>query len=111
MTKIKDFLKTKLINFKKFIQQQFDDISMRNLILEKPIVINNYNKLLKELDFFSENIDSFISSLCVLNIDDVDQSIKIFLLNYEINIDDIKDYIDYGKLKRYIEMFFDVIKK
>ena len=111
MTKIKDFLKTKLINFKKFIQQQFDDISMRNLILEKPIVINNYNKLLKELDFFSEIIDSFISSLCVLNIDDVDQSIKIFLLNYEINIDDIKDYIDYGKLKRYIEMFFDVIKK
>jgi len=111
MTKIKDFLKTKLINFKKFIQQQFEDISMRNLTLEKPIVINNYPKLIKELDFFSENIDSFISSLCVLNIDDVDQSIKIFLLNYEINIDDIKEHIDYDKLKRYIEMFFDVIKK
>lgn len=106
MIKIKDFIKTKLENFKKFLLEQID-------ILDKKIILYNkdgINTLIKELDYYIENLDKFISSISLLN-KNTDDNIKLYLSQYSIDINDIKDHIDYEKLKRYIECFLDCIKK
>jgi len=106
MTKIKEFLKEKLHNFKIFISDQMYIVRDNDLIKnDKDIVLVN------ALDYYYQNIESFIGVISLLNPNNIDESIKGFLSNYEINIDEIKHLIEYDKLKRYIEMFIDLIKK
>lgn len=103
--KIKDFLCEKLNNFKVFINSELSKISG-----DTPITNDHIEALNKELNFFISNIDIFISTISVINSNNTDETIKIFLNKYNIDIDDIKKHIDYKKLCRYIEMFKDVLK-
>ena len=98
--KIKEFLQTKLNNFEIFMKEQIDKIQLSE---------NNKNKLLGELSFFKNEPTAFISVFGQLP-NDTDKAIKKYCLNYNIEIDKIKDKIDYDKLKRYLEMFKETIQ-
>lgn len=100
--KISDFLKEKLENFNIFINNQLVLVSLPNI---------NKEKLLNEIAYYKQNINIFIPSIIKLANYDIDNAIKLFLLQFDIKIEDIKDKIDYDKLKKYLEMFIDVVKK
>jgi hypothetical protein len=100
--KISEFLNEKLNNFEKFIIEQMK-------YLEIPY--ENKEKLLIEISYYQQNINIFIPSIIKLANYDIDNAIKLFLLQFDIKIEEIKDNIDYTKLKQYIEMFIDVVKK
>ena len=99
--KIIDFLKAKLENFKKFINNQLELVDIPQ---------ENKDHLSVEITFYKQNITVFIPSIVKLANYDIDKAIKLFLLQYDINIDDIKEDIDYEKLKKYLTMFIDVVK-
>ena len=99
--KIIDFLKAKLENFKKFINNQLELVDIPQ---------ENKDRLSVEITFYKQNITVFIPSIVKLANYDIDKAIKLFLLQYDINIDDIKEDIDYEKLKKYLTMFIDVVK-
>jgi len=105
MTKIKDFIKSKLHNFKKFLLEQIDCLNKNNIQYNR----DGIKKLLDELDFYTDNLEQFIAQISTLN-KNTDDNIKLFLLNYSVNVDDLKYHIDYDKLKRYIDCFIDCIK-
>jgi hypothetical protein len=107
MAKIKDFLKTKLMNFKLFILDQINILQIKRVDINE----EGINKLVKELDFYIDNLDKFITCISLLNTKDIDGSICLFLSQYSIDVHSISDHIDYDKLKRYIECFIDTIKK
>lgn len=99
--KISDFLKEKLNNFKIFALEQME---------KAEIPKDKCDKLIEDLEIFQDDINSFIKSVVNLAKLDIDTAINIFLLNYDININDIKDKIDYDKLRKYIECFIDIVK-
>lgn len=107
MTKIKEFLRSKLINFRLFINDQLLIVKENGIEID----MQNVLVLMNELDFYSNNLEQFITVISVLNNKTIDDSIKLFLLKYNIDINLIKEHIDYDKLKRYIEMFIDIVKK
>lgn len=99
--KISDFLKQKLYNFKNFLIEQTDIIQLEE---------SKKNKLLIEIEVYEKDVNLFIKSIINIAKLNIDTAISIFLLNYDINIDDIRDKIDYDKLKRYIMCFIDIVK-
>lgn len=99
--KISDFLKQKLYNFKNFLIEQTEKVQIDE---------TKKNKLLQEIAVYENDINLFIKSIVNMAKLNIDTAISIFLLNYDINIDEIRDKIDYNKLKRYIECFIDIVK-
>lgn len=99
--KISEFIKEKLENFSIFINEQLEKVNIPND--SKINLVNNLTK-------YKQDINAFIHAIITLSGYTIDNAIKLFLLNYNINIDDIKDFIDYDKLKRYLEMFTDLVK-
>ena len=106
MTKIKDFLNQKLINFKKFIDEQFETLKTKNINIEDSKIL----KMKKELEEFENNINHFVIQMDFLVNYEIDECIKVYLLKFDIDVSMIKEYIDYDKLSRYIEMFIEIIK-
>lgn len=104
--KIKDFLIQKLNNFKLFMNDELNKVIVNNNHVT-PMHIDALNK---QLDFYIENINVFISFASMIDNKDTDFTIKMFLDKHGFNIDEFKDDIDYDRLKRYINMFNDVIK-
>lgn len=106
MTKIIDFLNQKIVNFKKFIEEQIEKIKVGGVELEERKIINIRN----DLNEFENNVNNFV--ICVSNLQNckIDDCVKLFLLRYDIDINIIKNLIDYEKLSKYIEMFIDIIK-
>jgi hypothetical protein len=102
--KIKEFLSSKLENFEKFISEE-----LKKLIELNKITIKSNDNITNDLRNFKNNINYFISSIGKLP-NDLDNAIKVFLLQYEIDINLIREDIDYPKLKKYLEMFSDVLK-
>lgn len=100
--KISDFVKEKLINFETFLMEQFNKTNISPEIS---------SKLLKELNEYKNDVNKFIQAIVTLSNYDIDNAIKLFLLNYNIDINEIKKDIDYDKLKRYLEMFIEIVKK
>lgn len=105
--KIKEFLSEKLNNFKTFINNEFMKLTpnFKLLFCDKVDALN------KDLNFYTINIDVFISTISALNYSNPHECVKVFLSQYNIDVSIIKDKIDYDKLIRYIEMFNEVIKK
>lgn len=104
----KQFITEKLTNFKKFLSDEF--IKLLNSEEHAGVFNSGHVKTFHdEINFLINNVDVFISLFSSINVKDTDECIKVFLLKYNINIDDIRDGIDYNKLKRYIEMFNEVI--
>lgn len=101
--KVKDFLKEKIDNFKKFISEELDKINISDV--KKDALITSLDKYSGDLNDFTQHI------LLLVKFESIDIAVKHFLLHYEINIEDIVDKIDYIKLKKYLEMFIDLVKK
>ena len=99
--KISEFLKQKLYNFKNFLIEQTEHIQLEE---------TKKNKLLMEIELYENDINLFIKSIINIAKLNIDTAISIFLLNYDINIEDIRDKIDYDKLKRYITCFIEIVK-
>ena len=59
MSKIKDFLNQKLVNFKLFIDQQFEILKTKSIEIEE-IKINNIRKDLAE---FENNLTQFVQQM------------------------------------------------
>lgn len=79
--------------------------------MSKIVTDEHLYALNKEMDFYISNLNVFISVISALNYPNPHDSVKVFLLKYNIDVNEIRDYIDYDKLIRYIEMFNDVVKK
>jgi hypothetical protein len=99
--KISEFLIKKLDNFEQFIIEQLKDLQIPE---------SNKDKLLCEITYYKQHINIFIPSIIKIAKYDIDNAVKFFLSTFDIAIEDIKDLIDYDKLKKYIEMFIDVVK-
>ena len=106
MTKIKDFLNQKLINFKKFIDEQFESLKLKGINIED----SKIDKMKNELIEFENNINHFVIQMDFLVNYEIDECIKVYLLKFDIDVSMIKEHIDYDKLSRYIEMFIEIIK-
>lgn len=105
--KLNDFLCQKLNNFHSFLNMEL--LKINNI--DQHIITEEHIKLFdKEINNYIHNIPLFISGIQLLDKNDIDSSIKLFLSNYKINIDDIINIINYKKLKQYIAMFIDVIQ-
>ena len=107
MSKLKDFLNLKLANFKVFIDQQFEILKTKGMEIEE----SKINNIRKDLLEFENNLSQFVQQMNYLEGREIDDCVKLFLLKYEIDINQIKQFIDYEKLKKYIEMFLEVIKQ
>ncbi len=104
--KIKDFLSQKISNFKTFIDQQFETLKFNGLEIPE----TNIMKIRKDFENFENDTNNFAKQISFLVGQDIDDCVKIFLMKYEIDIKQIKDIIDYEKLKKYISMFIDILK-
>lgn len=102
---IKQFLSKKLNNFHKFLVGELAKVTNKSDI----ITDQHIETFEKEITFMTANIEVFMSLFQTIKMNDIDECIKMFLLKYNINIEDIINDIDYDKLKRYIEMFNEVI--
>ena len=74
MSKIKDFLNQKLVNFKLFIDQQFEILKTKSIEIEE-IKINNIRKDLAE---FENNLTQFVQQMSFLEGREIDDCVKIF---------------------------------
>lgn len=101
--KVREFLKEKIGNFKIFITEELNKISISDV--QKEALVSSLDKYSSDLNNFTQHI------LLLVKFESIDIAVKHFLLSYEINIDDIIDKIDYNKLKKYLEMFIDLVKK
>lgn len=101
MTKLKDFVETKLKNFKLFITEELNKVDISPI--SKKILIS-------DLEYYSNDVNVFIQAIMQLMKYDVDNAVKLFLLKYDIKVEEIKNKIDYEKLKRYLNMFMDILK-
>lgn len=101
--KVKEFLTEKLNNFEHFIEDEMKKINIDES--KKDELINSLKQYSSDLNLFTQSI------MLLVKFKNIDQAVSIFLLNYDINIDDIKDNIDYNKLCRYLEMFLEMVKK
>lgn len=106
MAKIKDFLNEKLSNFEKFLINQIEILNNEGIQIEETKI----TCLKKELELLKNNTVVFVQQISFLEDKETDDAVKLFLLKYDIDINIIKPYIDYNKLKKYIEMFVDIIK-
>ena len=106
MTKIKDFLAQKIVNFKNFIDIQFDNLAICGLSIDE----SKISAIRNDFKVFESDINSFAQQINILKDMNIDDCVKLFLKKYDINIDTIKDNIDYDKLKKSIEMFINVLK-
>lgn len=104
MTKIKDFMISKLNNFRDFLNDQFKACIDNGVIIPNPQIIND------EINYYINNLNEFINIMTLMSKSNIDDSVKIFLLKYNIQLSDIINHIDYNKLRRYLEMFIEVIK-
>ena len=104
--KIGDFLVGKLNNFKIFINEELNKMLGKN----NNVNMDHIEAFNKEIDFFVQNVNVFISYVCTIANNDTDMIIRLFINKYGFDIEQLKNDIDYNKLKRYIEMFKDVIK-
>jgi hypothetical protein len=104
MSKIKDFLSAKLSNFKVFIDQQFTNLKTNGVDIGDSKITNIKN----DIEAFEADLNQFVMYLSYLEGREIDDSVKIFLLKYDIDIEAIKPHIDYVKLKRYIELFMEI---
>ena len=105
MSKLKDFLSQKLHNFKIFLDTQIEIV-----LRETDISEDKFINMKKDVENFEENLNLFVQQMNFLQGKEIDDCVKIFLQRYDIDIDKIKTLIDYPKLKKYIEMFLEVIK-
>jgi hypothetical protein len=99
--KRKDFISNKLINFKKFIGEQLNKID---------IVETDEAKMVADLEKYSNDVNVFITAIIELSKYKLDKAVELFLSNYNIDINEIKNDIDYDKLCKYLNMFIDVLK-
>ena len=100
--KIKEFIIEKLENFKKFIKEELEKVT----IAEK-----DKEMLIKDLQTYSDDVNSFTQAIIQLSKYEIDKAVAIFLLNYNIILEDIIDKIEYNKLKRYLQMFINIVNK
>lgn len=107
MIKVKDFVETKLVNFENFMNEQIEDVIKSGHELNKEKI----ELLKKDFKEFRSDTTNFIQYMSVFNEKNVDDAVGIFLIKYDIDIEKVKPFIDYNKLKRYIEMFIEVINK
>lgn len=101
--KVKEFLKEKLEHFKVFIKEQLELSQIDDK--KKDALITSLTEYSNDLNVFTQNI------LLLVKFDSIDLAVKHFLLSYDIEIDDVKDKVDYDKLTRYLKMFIDLVKK
>jgi hypothetical protein len=106
MSKIKEFLTQKIANFKLFIAEQFEILKLNKVEIKE----ENITLLLKDLEHFEKDVNSFVQKMSYLQNRNIDDSIKAFLIIYDISIDQIREFINYKKLKQYICMFLDVME-
>lgn len=106
MSKLKDFLSQKLHNFKLFLDEQIEIVKKEYAEIPEEKYVN----MKKDIENFEQNLNLFIQQMNFLQGKEIDECVKIFLQRYEIDIEKIKTLIDYPKLKKYIEMFLEVIK-
>lgn len=106
MSNIKDFLKQKISNFKKFIDVQLDVLKTKGVEISESKIIN----FKQDLKSFEDDINRFAQNVSYLEGREIDESVKIFLLKYDIDVNIIIPHIDYEKLKKYIECFIEVLK-
>ena len=106
MSKLKEFISQKLVNFKLFIDEQFSKLKEKGIEIEENKITNIKN----DLSTFENNLSEFVQYMSYLEGREIDDCVKIFLMKYDIDINLIKPHIDYQKLERYIAMFLDVIK-
>lgn len=105
MSKLKDFLSQKLHNFKLFLDTQIEIV-----LKETDISEDKFINMKKDVENFEQNLNLFVQQMNFLQGKEIDDCVKIFLQRYDIDIDKIKTLIDYPKLRKYIEMFLEVIK-
>jgi septum formation inhibitor MinC len=103
---LKDFLNEKLTNFERFINDQLVILDKEGIVIEEIKI----SALRKELELLKNNTVIFVQQISFLEDKETDDAVKLFLLKYDIDIAIIKPYIDYSKLKKYIEMFIDIIR-
>lgn len=105
MSNLKEFLNKKIVNFTKFIDEQFELLKKNGVDIQESKIIN----IKKDLKEFENNLSHFVQHMSYLEGRDIDDCVKIFLLKYDIDVVQIKPVIDYTKLQQYIAMFLDVI--
>lgn len=109
MTTKKDldnFLISKLHNFKLFMNNELNNIIASG---SDKVTFEHIDALNKQVDFFIDNVNLFISFVNIMKNENDYECIKNFLIKYELNIDDFINIIDYNKLKRYIECFKETV--
>jgi hypothetical protein len=102
MVKIKEFVEKKLINFKKFISEELEKVN---------VDAEDKKEFISALDSYSKDTTIFMQAMVYLSRykDDLNIAVSMFLLKYNIKIEEIKDNIDYDKLKKYLNMFIEIV--
>jgi hypothetical protein len=100
--KIKDFVEQKLKNFKIFIGEELEKTKVEE---------ENKKELIASLELYSKDVTVFMQAMVQMSKykNNIDLAVSLFLANYKIKIEDIKESIDYDKLKNYLNMFIDVV--
>lgn len=94
----KEFLKEKLTNFSTFVKSA---VNLNNKMR---------NDLIKLTEISVEEFTSVVMTHIVPHKDKVDAYVDKMLEEYGVNKSDVKTE-DFNKLKRYIEMFIDIVTK
>lgn len=88
----------------------FIDEELRKLVIKGLISDDIHLKIEEDLHLIMHCDNILNSSLSELPFD-IDEAIRIFMMRYQVDIDEIHNEINYSKLVRFIELFRKLLIK